>query len=182
MPEVGAKLKQLRARRALGLRELALRSGVSSSAISLIERDRMSPSVDTLAALLEALGSTMPAFFADLSSAVPYSPFYAAAELPEIGRPDLVSHRVIGVNHPNRQMLLLHERYAPGAASRAPLAHAAEEAGVVTRGAVELTVGARSRILREGDGYYFSSLEPHCFRNVAESESEIVSAVTPPNY
>ena len=147
MPEIGSKLRELRARRGLGMRELAARSGISHSAVSLIERDRISPSVDTLSAILAALGSTMAAFFGDLSSGLPYSPFYAAAELTEIGRSDRVSYRLVGMNHPNRRMLLLCERYAPGAATEATLVHAAEEAGIVTRGAVEVTVdGMHARI------------------------------------
>jgi transcriptional regulator with XRE-family HTH domain len=147
MPEIGSKLRELRARRSLGMRELATRSGVSHSAISLIERDRMSPSVDTLSALLAALGTTMSAFFGDLDSGVPYSPFYGAEELVEIGRADV-----------------------------------AEEAGIVVRGAVEVTVDGSTRVLREGDAYYFDSRSPHRFRNVSDGVSEIISAVTPPSY
>ena len=182
MPQIGSKLHALRARRELGMRELAARSGVSPSAISLIERDRMSPSVDTLSAVLSALGSTMAAFFDDLRSDVPYSPFYKAEELVEIGRSDRVSHRLVGMNHPNRRLLLLRERYAPRAATEATLSHPAEEAGIVTRGAVEVTVDGMSRILEEGDAYYFDSRASHSFRNVSDGESEIISAVTPPTY
>ncbi len=182
MPQIGSKLHALRARRGLGMRELAARSGVSPSAISLIERNRMSPSVDTLSAVLSALGSTMAAFFDDLRSDVPYSPFYKAEELVEIGRSDRVSHRLVGMNHPNRRLLLLRERYAPRAATEATLSHPAEEAGIVTRGAVEVTVDGMSRILEEGDAYYFDSRASHGFRNVSDGESEIISAVTPPTY
>ena len=182
MPQIGSKLRALRARRGLGMRELAVRSGVSPSAISLIERDRMSPSVDTLSAVLSALGSTMSAFFDDLSSGVPYSPFYKADELVEIGRSDRVSHRLVGMNHPNRRLLLLHERYAPRAATEGSLSHPAEEAGIVTRGAVEVIVDGQSRVLHEGDAYYFDSRSSHGFRNVSDGESEIISAVTPPTY
>ncbi len=182
MAQIGSKLRALRARRGLGMRELAVRSGVSPSAISLIERDRMSPSVDTLSAVLSALGSTMSAFFDDLRSEVPYSPFYKADELVEIGRSDRVSHRLVGMNHPNRRLLLLHERYAPHAATKATLSHPAEEAGIVIRGAVEVTVDGTSRVLEQGDAYYFDSRSSHSFRNLSNEESEIVSAVTPPTY
>ena len=164
------------------MRELASRSGVSHAAISLIERDRMSPSVDTLSALLAALGSTMSAFFGDLDSGVPYSPFYESDELVEIGRADRVSYRLVGMNHPNRRMLLLREQYAPGAATEAALSHVAEEAGIIIRGAVEVTVNGNTRVLREGEAYYFDSRLPHRFRNVSDDVSEIISAVTPPSY
>ncbi len=72
MPRIGTKLHELRRRRSLSVREVAKRSGVSHSAISLIERDRMSPSVDTLSAILEAMGSTLTGFFSGLSASMPY--------------------------------------------------------------------------------------------------------------
>lgn len=182
MRGVGSKLRELRARRGLGLRELAVRSGVSHSAISLIERGRMSPSVDTLAAVLDAMGSTPAAFFSEIAAATPPAPFYAAADLAEIGRPGRVSQRVVGLNHPNRRLMLLHETFAPGAQAEAVAGHIAEEAGVVTRGAIALTVAGETRVLCQGDAYYFDSRLPHQFRNADAGESEIVSAVTPPTY
>ncbi|MFC3124395.1 cupin domain-containing protein [Pseudoroseomonas globiformis] len=182
MALVGGKLRALRQRRGLGMRELALRSGVSHSAISLIERERMSPSVDTLAAILAALGTTLSSFFSDLESGFPTKPFYKAEELAEIGRADRVSYRLVGMDYPNRRMLMLAERYAPGARTEAMIAHNAEEAGIVTQGAVEVTVDGRMQILRKGDAYYFDSRLPHSFRNVDADVSEIVSAITPPTY
>jgi len=182
MPKIGTRLRELRRRRGLGVRELAGRSGISHSSISLIERDRMSPSIDTLSAILDALGTTLTGFFADMNAVVPYSPFYPANEWVEIGKAQTISYRVLGMNHPNRQILMLHETYAVGADSGAPYAHSAQEAGVIVHGAVEVTVGEQSRVLREGDGYYFDSKIPHRFRNVSGGTSTILSAVTPPTY
>lgn len=182
MPKIGVKLRELRRRRDLSIRELAMRSGISHSTISLIERDRMSPSIDTLSAVLDALGTTLPGFFSDLQSGLPYTPFYNAADLPEIGKAETVSYRVIGLNHPNRQLLMLHESYAVGASSGQVFTHAAQEAGMIIKGAVEVTVGDHKKILREGEGYYFDSRLPHSFRNVHDDKSEILSAITPPTY
>jgi len=142
----------------------------------------MSPSIDTLGAVLDALGTTLPGFFSDLQSSLPYTPFYSSADLIEIGKADTISYRVIGLDHPNRQMLMLHERYAIGADTGEEFTHAAQEAGMVLSGAVEVTVGNQKRILGAGDGYYFDSRLPHRFRNVHDGPSEIVSAITPPNY
>ncbi|RWP57653.1 MAG: cupin domain-containing protein [Mesorhizobium sp.] len=182
MPKIGEKLRELRRRRDLSVRELAARSGISHSTISLIERDRMSPSVDTLGAVLDALGTTLTGFFSDLQSRLPYSPFYASSDLVEIGKVDAISYRVIGFDHPNRQMLVLHERYAPGAGSGEEFVHPAQEAGMVLSGLVEVTVGDQKRVLKPGDAYYFDSRLPHRFRNVANGSSEILSAITPPTY
>jgi transcriptional regulator with XRE-family HTH domain len=182
MPNIGTNLKELRRRRSLGVRELALRSGVSHSSISLIERDQISLSIDTLSAILDALGTTLTGFFSELQSSSPYTPFYTANDFVEIGKTGSISYRVIGINHPNRQLLMLHETYAVGADSGAAVSHSAQEAGMVTRGAIELTVGEQSRVLHKGEGYYFDSRLPHRFRNASNETSEIVSAVTPPTY
>lgn len=182
MPQIGEKLRELRNRRKLGIRELAARSGVSHSAVSLIERDKMSPSVETLSAILDALGTTLTGFFSGLQSNLPYKPFYRAEEFVEIGNINSISYRMIGIDHPNRDILMLHETYAVGADTGEAFHHSAQEAGMVLKGSLEVTVGARTSILYKGDGYYFDSREPHRFRNVGGEVAEIVSAVTPPTY
>jgi transcriptional regulator with XRE-family HTH domain len=182
MPAIGQGLRELRRRRKLTTRELAARSGISHSSISLIERDRMSPSVDTLGAILDAMGSTLTGFFSGMSTSMPYSPFYRAEDLPEIGRSEGISYRIVGINHPNRQLLMLSETYAPHADTGEAISHPAQEAGLVVEGAVEITLGAQRRTLQAGDGYYFDSQTPHRFRNVGEGPARIVSAITPPTY
>ena len=182
MPKIGEKLRELRGRRHLGVRELAVRSGISHSAISLIERDRMSPSVETLSAILDALGTTLTGFFSDLQSNLPHTPFYRADEFVEIGNINSISYRMIGIDHPNRQILMLHETYATGADTGDAFHHSAQEAGMVLKGSLEVTVGPHSRVLNKGDGYYFDSRDPHRFKNIGDEPAEILSAVTPPTY
>lgn len=182
MSQIGDHLRELRRRRHLGIRELAARSGISHSTISLIERDRISPSVDTLSAILDALGTTLTGFFSGLTSLVPSSPFYTARDCIEIGNYDSISYRMLGVNFPNRTILMLHETYAPGADTGEAFSHQAQEAGFVMAGAVEITVGDERRVLKPGDGYYFDSRAPHRFRSVSDEPSQIISAVTPPTY
>lgn len=182
MAKLGNHLKELRGRRKLTVRELAARSGVSHATISLIERDRTSPSIDTLSAMLDALGTTLVGFFDGLQTALPYSPFYKADDLVEIGDTDTVSYRVVGINHPNRRILMLRETYEIGADTGKAFSHNAQESGVVLTGKIELSVGDQTQVLEPGDGYYFDSQLPHRFRNVGTTKAEIVSAVTPPTY
>ncbi len=182
MPAIGAAIRELRRRRQLSTRELAARSGIAHSTISLLERDRMSPSVDTLGAILEAMGSTLTGFFSELGDAMPHSPFYSAADLPEIGRAGGISYRMVGINHPSRKLLMLRETYQPGADTGEAFSHKAQEAGIVTAGTVEVSVGERTRLLSAGDAYYFDSETPHRFRNPGPDRAELISAITPPTY
>lgn len=181
MPKIGNRLKALRTRRQLSIRTLSARSGVSHSTLSLIERDRVSPSLDTLAAILDALGGSLVGFFAD-GVQTGQNPFYHAPDQPEIGNESGLSYRIVGLNHPNRQLQLLRETYAVGADSGEQLSHEAQEAGVVLSGAVEVTVGVQTALLTPGDGYYFDSRQAHRFRNIGAEPARIVSAITPPSY
>lgn len=182
MPQIGRHLRELRRRRKLSSRELAARAGVSHSTISLIERDRMSPSIDTLGAVVDALGSTLVEFFAGLRSAHLHSPVYRPEDLVEIGNPDEISYRVIGFNHPSRKMQVLVETYKPGADTGAIFSHDAQESGLVLEGQIALTVGDETWQLGVGDGYYFDSNKPHRFRNAGPGVARIISAITPPSY
>ncbi|ALN74820.1 MULTISPECIES: cupin domain-containing protein [unclassified Aureimonas] len=182
MPAIGAAIRELRRRRQLTTRQLAVRSGISHSTISLLERDRLSPSVDTLSAILEAMGSTLTGFFSEIGDRLPHSPFYRADDLPEIGRSDGISYRMVGINHPNRRLLMLHETYCPGADTGDAFSHKAQEAGIVLKGQVEVTVGDQARRLQAGDAYYFDSETPHRFRNAGAEPAELISAITPPTY
>ena len=60
---VGERLREMRQARNISMRGLALKSGMSANALSMIERGRSSPSVSTLYKLADALGVAMTAFF-----------------------------------------------------------------------------------------------------------------------
>lgn len=181
MAKIGQNLKALRIRRQLSIRDLALRAGVTHTTISLIEKDRISPTIDTLQAIVDALGSKLTEFLSGLPEERS-SPFYPSSELLEIGNPSSISYQLIGLNHPNRTFQFLKETYAPGATSGEPVSHIAQEAGYVLSGSIMLIVDDQSSILQKGDGYYFDSQKPHSFYNIGTENAEIVSAISPPSY
>ena len=63
--EIGSKIKRLRAQQGLTLEELASRCELTKGFLSQLERDLTSPSIATLADILEALGSSLSEFFSD---------------------------------------------------------------------------------------------------------------------
>lgn len=60
---VGQRIRRLREQRQLSLRALARLCGLSTNAISLIERGENSPTVSSLHALATALGVSITDFF-----------------------------------------------------------------------------------------------------------------------
>jgi len=178
---VGERLRELRERAGLSQRALAARADVTNGMISLIEKNRSSPSVGTLKKILDAFPMSLAEFFAPGRPERP-TVFFRAEELVEIGG-GAISYRQVGASLQGKALQLLHERLQPGAdTGEAMLRHEGEEGGVVVRGEVELTVGTTARRLRAGDAYAFPSLIPHRFRNLGRETCEIVSACTPPSF
>jgi len=179
--DVGGQLKTVRVMYGLSQRELAKRAGVTNGTISLIEQNRVSPSISSLKKVLEGIPMSLAEFFTLDLHASPQV-FYSQEELADIGDGE-VSLRLVAAKRPNRAMTIMQERYAPGADTGADmLSHKGEEGGVVLSGKVELTVGGQTRVLGPGDAYYFTSAVPHRFHNLGPEPCEIISACTPPTF
>lgn len=182
--DIGHKLKTIRKERGLSQRELAARAGLTNGTISLIEQNRTSPSVASLKSLLDAIPISMAEFFATIEEADAPRFYYRASEFTEIspandGTPSL---RQLG-NAQHHALQILHETYPPGADTGPEvISHQGEEAGIIVRGSIELTVDGITAILNTGDGYLFDSRLPHRFRNIGTETCEIVSACTPPSF
>lgn len=180
--DIGQRLKEIRIDRGLSQRELASRAGLTNGTISLIETDKTSPSVASLKSLLDAIPISMAEFFGSLEDQDSPKIFYRADEFTQVAPegPGQVSLRQLG-NARDHSLQVLHETYPVGADTGPEfLSHEGEEAGVITVGQIELTVGEKIEVLEVGDGYLFDSRQPHRFRNIANETCEIISALTPP--
>ncbi|MCX5497738.1 cupin domain-containing protein [Kaistia dalseonensis] len=179
--DVGARLRELRVREGLSQRALAKRAGVSNATISMVEANRISPSVSGLRQILSGIPLSLSEFFAEAKGEADKVVF-RAGELKEIaGGP--ISFRQVGTNLEGRSLQMMHERYQAGAVSgKAMLSHQGEEAGLVIRGRMLLEVDGSRYELSAGDAYFFDSRKPHAFKNIGEGELELVSACTPPTF
>ena len=179
--DIGHRLRFLRSRHGLSQRELAKRTGVMNSTISLIEANRANPSIGALKRILEGIPIGLAEFFA-LEPGGPIKTFFRADELVEIGK-GAISYRQVGEDMFNRALQILTETYKPGAdTGRIPLVHKGEEGGVVISGRLEIMVDDERRVLGAGDAYYFKSQRPHRFRCLGKEECMVVSACPPPSF
>lgn len=179
--DVGAHLKAVRKMHGLSQRELAKRAGVTNGTISLIEQNRVSPSVSSLKKVLSGIPMSLGDFFTTDFSATS-KVFYSDDELTNLGNQQL-RLRLVAAQRKQRALSVMRETYAPGAdTGEDMLSHEGEEAGFVVSGRIEITVGGSRKVLEAGDAYYFDSTLPHRFRNVGDEEAEIISANTPPSF
>ena len=180
--DVGARLRMVRDRFGLSQRELAKRAGVTNGTISLIEQDRVSPSVGSLKKLLESIPMSLAEFFT-FEIEEDKSVVFNRDELPNLGN-ETIKFLLVGSGVPDRNMCIMHEVYQPLADTGLELLqHEGQEGGVVVKGTLELTVSGQTWMLNPGDGYYFESRLPHRFRNPSSDEiCEIVSSNSPPSF
>ncbi len=113
--DTGSRLKLVRESYKMSQRELARRSGVTNATISLIEQNRVSPSVSSLKKLLEGIPMSLADFFTFDQPPRAHQYVFRANEQPDLGR-DGLRLLLIGASVPGRQMRLLREQYAPAQA------------------------------------------------------------------
>lgn len=181
--DIGSRLQAVRTSKGLSQRELAKRVGVTNSTISLIEQNKVSPSVSSLKKVLDGIPISLADFFTmDLAGDASDGPFYAADDMPDLGSND-IHYFLVGKRRANRQMCILREVMPPGSdTGESMLSHDGEEGGVIMQGQVEITVGEHVRVLGPGEAYYFESRTPHRFRNIGSEPAVLVSASTPPTF
>ncbi|MGD8976863.1 MAG: cupin domain-containing protein [Gammaproteobacteria bacterium] len=179
--DIGGHLRAVRKMHGLSQRELAKRAGVTNGTISLIEQNRVSPSISSLRKVLAGIPMSLGDFFTtDFSNTTKV--FYGKDELTDLGDGD-VQLKLVAANRRDRALSVMREIYSPGAdTGEEMLSHEGEEGGVVVRGRIEITVGGSRRELGPGEAYYFDSAVPHRFRNPGDEACEIISANSPPTF
>lgn len=179
--DIGNRLRHLRRAHNISQRELARRTGVPNTTISLIESNSSNPSVGALKRILDGFPIGLAEFFA-FEPQPSRKAFYSSDELVEIGKGS-ISYRQIGENLFGRSLQILKECYQPGAdTGKVPLVHDGEEGGIILSGRLEVTVDDERKFLGPGDAYYFESRRPHRFRCVGPQPCHVISACTPPTF
>lgn len=182
--DLGPRLRAIRLRQGVGLRELARRLDLSPSSISQIETGKMRPSVRTLYALALEFGVTVDEVLFDQAPApVGGRDTSAAASARVAAEPGLAVQRAderpaIALNSGVRWERLmfwadedvefLEATYEPGGASSPDesfVRHSGHEFGCILSGTLRVVVGFDEFILGPGDSITFPSSTPHRLSN-----------------
>jgi transcriptional regulator with XRE-family HTH domain len=171
--DVGTRLRELRQERGLSMRSLARLSGLSTNALSMIERGKTSPSVSTLYKLSEALEVPITAFF----RTEPPRQAIVFRKANERSRVEfqrgtwagLGGESFIGRVEPF--MLTLE----PGATSGPHgLVHSGHEFVICLEGQLEYEVEDQRYSLQPGDSLIFASKLRHRWRNPGKSVTDVL--------
>jgi transcriptional regulator with XRE-family HTH domain len=161
---VGASVRIARKRRRMTLQELADRTGVSISMLSMLERGVASPSIGTLVSVSSALGLHMAQLFQDASAQAP-SPVRRLPDQVVVQAAEGVSRRMVHTDLDYDLEMVVNE-YEPGtSSSRTPVHHEGMEFGLVISGSLTVQLDEIDYNLEPGDGISYASTTPHVLSN-----------------
>lgn len=176
--QIGEKLKRLRVKNQLTLEELANRSELTKGFLSQVERNLTSPSIATLADILEALGTTLGEFFSEEKEEkiVFSSNDFFVNEQDEYR----VSYIVPNAQKNMMEPILLE--LSKGGTSQKVAPFNGEVFGFIVAGKVLLHYGENKLTVKKGQTFYFQCDRPHYLSNEWESPAKILWISTPPSF
>ncbi|MCL4823958.1 MAG: XRE family transcriptional regulator [Anaerolineales bacterium] len=133
---VGDRLRELREERKFTMRGLATKSGLSANALSMIERNKTSPSVSTLYKLADALNVEIAAFFGAPQERQQVV-LMKADERPRVSFTRGLWEDLGGANFAGRVQPFLLTLESGGGSGPAPMLHSGHEFVYCLRGRLE---------------------------------------------
>jgi len=177
---VGKRVREIRLRKGLTLREVADKAGITVSALSQLERDQFNPTLGTLKALATALHITIGSLF--VPSTIPHRVVVRPGERRRLCPRQGITYHLLTPDL-SGQIEFILSVYDVGASSgEEPLAHPAEQCGLVLEGVAEVHLGDTVHRLEAGDSIRFDCTIPHRIVNAAPTELKCIWAIIPPTF
>jgi transcriptional regulator with XRE-family HTH domain len=182
--QLGQLIRETRKARDITLQQLAEATDLSVGYLSEIERGITSPAIMALHDIAVALNVTVGWFFQNDTG---IDPAERGLVVRAVNRRSLsyqsgISDQLLSP-HLQGQLELLLSRFPPGTGSgERTYTHRGEEAGIVLQGSMQLWIGEKTFVLRDGDSFSFPSTTPHRYKNVGKKEAIVIWAITPPTF
>jgi transcriptional regulator with XRE-family HTH domain len=177
----GHKLRAVRERKGYTLKDVATRATVSESLISQIERNKVSPSIDTLLLIADILDIDYEYLFSDYRQKRKVS-IIRKNERGTIRRDGVAFHQLSVNEELSKEFEIeafLLEVEKNGEKGDREYGHTGMEFGVILEGQAQLIYGNESYKLEKGDSVYFPSDMPHVLKNSGEEVLKAIWVISP---
>jgi transcriptional regulator with XRE-family HTH domain len=178
----GEKIREVRENRKITMKEVAEKAGLSESLISQIERNKVSPAIDTLLKIIDILDIDLDYIFSDFKKD-------RSVNLVRKGEGnkmiqghviyEQLSHTVSEKEEHDIEAYILEIEPGSFSGSR-EYGHIGKELGVIMQGSGEFKIGNKVIRLNEGDSISFSSDVPHILMNTDSKPLKAFWVITPP--
>lgn len=176
----GEKLRTVREHKGYTLKVVAQKAGVSESLVSQIERNHVSPAIDTLLALADVLDINLEYLFEEYRKERPVR-IVRNNERPTIVEDDI---RYEELSKPDRSDTNSIESYVlkipvGSHTHHGSYGHTGREVGIIIKGTAKFIYENKEYILEAGDSVSFSAGAPHMVENAGDTELEAIWINTP---
>jgi transcriptional regulator with XRE-family HTH domain len=177
---VGTRIREVRLRQRLTLREVADKAGITSSALSQLERDQFNPTLATLKALALALNITIGSLFSASvrRDRVVVTPATRKRLSPRQG----ITYFLLTPDLSGQIEFILSVHEIGASTGPEPFAYPAEQCGLVLDGVAEIHLGDTVHRLEGGDSIRFDCAIPHRIVNAGHTELRCIWAIIPPSF
>ena len=162
--DLGGKIRELRLKRRMTLKDISERTGFSTALLSQIENNIVSPPISTLWKIAQALDVKLTYFFQQ--SPIEQQDYFIVRR--GQGKPVFrqesrysITYFSLGYGKEGRKMDPFLIEFSGREEPTEPWGHEGEEFLYVLKGRMELTYGDKVIILEEGDSIYYDSRVSH---------------------
>jgi transcriptional regulator with XRE-family HTH domain len=178
---LGGRMRELRRRNNITLREVADAAGVSESFVSQVERGVANPSMASLRRMAEALGESVASLFVGSESP---GMVVRAGDRKRLAHPASSLEDYLLTPPGAKTLQIIYSVVAPGEGSGAePYTHPAdEECVIVISGQLLVTSSGDEHLLEEGDSLLLDPRQPHSYHNPGQAPARSIWVMSPPMY
>jgi transcriptional regulator with XRE-family HTH domain len=182
MKRLGERVKRKRESLNMKLNELAKKVGISSSALSQIEKAKAFPSVITLKSIADNLYTTIGELIGE-NEILTNNPLVTYEQKSFVEKNESGASLFLLSNHGNGKLMdTFFVEFEKNATSEGIMKlHPGQEFLFVLNGKIEFTLDDEKYILEKNDSFYFNSARLHHARNLKKGISGIIWIVTPPD-
>jgi transcriptional regulator with XRE-family HTH domain len=176
--DLGARLRYLRQRHQLTMRELAEKSGLSINTLSMIENCKTSPSISTIQQISQALDIPLVSFF-ETRPARKRVVYVRQEERPKVNLGStLLEH--LGKELVDSDIQPFVVTLEPGVKSgKKPIIHTGHEFVYCLSGQIQYTIDDKNYLMNPGDSLVFESPLSHHWQNMSKQVSQFILVLCP---
>jgi len=179
--KIGETIRKIRVAKKITIKKMAEKTNLSSSLISQVERNLITPSLPTLVKISKILEIPLVSFFLEdevISNCVVRKKDRKKLRISPSG----IVFQLLSPDINRKIEFLLVEIEGKDGDYEKLVSYHGEKCGYVIKGKLEVKLGDKTYYLEEGDSIYFKSSIPHRFKSADEGKVVSIWAITPPSF
>ncbi|NEW09051.1 cupin domain-containing protein [Paenibacillus sp. SYP-B3998] len=177
MESIYEKIRLLRTQHNMTLKDLSIKTGLSISFLSQVERGNSSLAITSLQKIGEALQVPITYFFEEPANDSYFLPEKERKRF-QIGGSHVVYVR-LGGDFPDRALEPIHITLPPQQQQEVAFNHPGEEFYFILEGKVVTVVDGKEHEMSKGDTIHFPSTLDHTWYNHSDEPAQILCVLTP---